>query len=159
MTTSNEPLTKPSAFNPKRLVFALLAISPIGFIDATFLTINHYTGAIPPCSIVKGCEQVTTSVYSSVFGIPIALVGALYYLTVIVGLILYLDTRRAQILKLVAWFTTVGFVASLGLVFLQLFVIRAICIYCMVSAATSTVLFIFGIMVLRRQLVFSSPQR
>ena len=72
-----------------KLAFAFLFVSFFGFLDATYLTINHYQGKIPPCSIVVGCEIVTTSRYSLFLNIPVALIGAIYYLTVFVLTVLY----------------------------------------------------------------------
>jgi uncharacterized membrane protein len=156
MQTSQENSTKPlpsegfmSEKSRRRLVYALLAVAPLGFIDSAYLTIEHFLGSVPPCSVVRGCETVTTSSYSVIFGIPMALMGALYYLAIILGLVYYLDAKKSWMLKSVSISTAAGFFFSLYLVYLQLFVLKAICIYCMFSALTSTALFIFGLLVLK----------
>ncbi len=149
MTNSNENSTAPSARSTRRLAFGLLAVAPLGFIDAAYLTIEHFLNRIPPCSIVEGCEKVTTGPYSVILGVPTALMGAAYYLVIILALILYLDTRREWMIKWTARFTAVGFLFSLWLVYLQLFVLHAVCIWCMFSALSSTALFILGLLVLR----------
>lgn len=128
----------------------MLGVSILGFLDAAYLSLEHFLGRVPPCSIVEGCEQVTTSVYSIIAGVPVALLGAVFYLTVLVLSIVYLDTKRNGPLTFAACLTIIGFVASLAFVYIQLFVIHAICIYCMFSALTSTTLFILGMMVLRK---------
>lgn len=128
----------------------MLGVSILGFLDAAYLSLEHFLGRVPPCSIVEGCEQVTTSVYSIIAGVPVALLGAVFYLTVLVLSIVYLDTKRNGPLTFAARLTIIGFVASLAFVYIQLFVIHAICIYCMFSALTSTTLFILGMMVLRK---------
>lgn len=144
---------------PKRIIVALLlAASLIGFIDAAYLTAKHYLGAPPPCGRFGGCETVTTSEYATIAGVPLALLGAVYYLAVFLSVIAYLDTRRPGILRMTAGFTAVGFLASLWFVYLQLFVIKAICPYCMLSAFASTVLFIAGMIALWGQSgSYSSP--
>lgn len=143
---------------PKRIIVALLAASLIGFIDAAYLTAKHYLGAPPPCGRFGGCETVTTSEYAAIAGVPIALLGAVYYLAVFLSVIAYLDTRRPGILRMTAGVTAVGFIASVWFVYLQLFVIKAICPYCMLSAFASTVLFIAGMTVLWEQRGgYSSP--
>jgi len=109
-----------------RLLVRILAI--IGFADAVFLTTQHYLGEIPPCSVVEGCETVLTSPYATILGIPVALFGALFYLA-----ILFKPSRLLAFL---------GFLASLTLLYLQLFVIKAICLYCLISLVTSTGIFI-----------------
>jgi len=128
----------------------MLGVSILGFLDAAYLSLEHFLGSVPPCSIVAGCEQVTTSSYATIAGIPVALLGALYYLTILVLAIVYLDTKREILLRVIARLTIVGFVASLMFVYIQLFVIGAICLYCMFSALTSTTLFVLGMFVLSK---------
>ena len=133
------------------LLGAFLLVTFVGFADAAYLTAKHYLGEIPPCSIINGCETVLTSPYATIVGnIPIALVGAVYYLTLIVGGIAYLDTKNKTVLAATAYFTTTGFLTSAILVFLQIFVIKALCLYCLASAITSTLLFVLGIIILKK---------
>lgn len=121
-------------------VFFLVAI--LGFADATFLSIEHYRGVIPPCSLTNGCETVTTSAYSSIFGVPVAYTGMLYYIALLILLILFVDLKKDIFVKGLFIFTTIGFLFSVYFTILQFFVIKAICPYCLFSAATSTVLFL-----------------
>ena len=134
---------------PKWIIAAFFITALIGFIDAAYLTFEHFLGRVPPCSILHGCEKVTTSPYAEVFGIPLALFGAIYYFTLLVLIIAHFDLRKQIILKLAALITPVGFLSSLYFIYLQLFVIKAICLYCMISAAASTALFILGMIILR----------
>jgi uncharacterized membrane protein len=126
------------------LVWALIVVAFLGFLDATYLTVSHYTGSELACSLTGGCEEVTTSKYSSIFGIPVALLGALYYFFVLILALIYKDTRKQRVIELIFLMSTVGILMSAWFVYLQIFVIQAICQYCMVSAATSTSLFLFG---------------
>ena len=146
MMISSKRSTK--SWAPTKLVFGLLAVAPIGFADATYLTVEHYVNAIPPCSLISNCEKVLTSPYSTVFGVPLALLGALYYLAVIIGLVAYFDSKNDRLLTAVAACTTIGLLVSVWLVLLQLVVIKAICIFCMLSAASSTALFVLGMALL-----------
>jgi len=130
----------------KKIFLALfLAIALIGFIDALYLTINHYSNSIPPCFIAQGCDVVTTSQYAKLLGIPIALLGTLYYLFIFSLGIYYLDKKSLAILGILPAITAVGFVFSLYLIYLQLFVIKALCIYCLFSAGSSTSLFLISL--------------
>lgn len=136
---------------PNTLLVVFLLVAFIGFADATYLTAKHYIGEIPPCSIVSGCETVLTSPYATiVWNIPVALMGAFYYFVLFMGGILYVDTKNSIIIKIAAYFTAVGFIISVILVCIQIFVIRALCLYCIVSAITSTVLFILGVVILKK---------
>ena len=181
MTNSEVSSNKPAALSNRlpppasqaralRAGLAFLIVSAFGFADATYLTTKHFLGTPVACSILKGCEQVTTSSYSLIFGIPVALLGSIYYLTILILSIIYLDSRKINpdfasrkiedprfrsrrnrdILIIIAKITPLGFLASLYFVYLQIFIIKAICLYCMASAATSTILFILGMFYLKK---------
>lgn len=128
----------------------LIFVGVIGFSDATYLTIKHYRNEIPPCSITHGCGQVTASPYSKILGIPVALLGAIYYLAVLAGTLAYLDTKNEQLLGLTAVATWAGLVMSLWFLGVQAFIIKAFCQYCLLSAVTSTLLWITGLFVIRQ---------
>jgi uncharacterized membrane protein len=122
-----------------------LAIALLGFFDAAYLTVKHYTGGALECSVLNGCEQVTTSKYSAIGPVPISLVGAVYYLVLLVLAFAYLDFEKPKLMYLAALLATLGFLASGVLVYLQVFVINALCLYCLFSAGFSTLLFILGL--------------
>lgn len=128
-------------------VYAILFLSIgfIGFADSSFLALKHYLRLPVPCAIVRGCDIVTTSPYSMVGPIPLAVLGMVYYLSIIILAVLYIDSKRALFLSFLARFTAVGFVASLYLIFLQAVVLKAFCLYCLISATTSTLLFLIGV--------------
>ena len=127
----------------------LIIISFIGFLDATYITLKHYLGVPITCSILNGCEKVTTSVYSTVFNIPVALIGSVYYLIIFALIILYLDIKKETIFYTASKITALGFIASIWFTYLQIFVLKAFCFYCLVSSGTSTILFILGIIALK----------
>ncbi len=56
----------------KKSIVTLFLITAVGFVDAMYLTVEHYVNAIPPCSI-GSCETVLTSQYASVLGLPVSL--------------------------------------------------------------------------------------
>ena len=151
-------LTLPLAEARTSVLACFFIVAVLGFADAAFLTAEHYRGVIPPCS-TAGCELVLTSQYSSLFGVPTSLLGALYYLAVALGAFMYLESKHGSgkvaahhsfILKWTFIATVLGFLMSVWFVYLQLFIIPSICPYCMGSALTSTMLFITAIAMLRR---------
>jgi uncharacterized membrane protein len=127
---------------PRGLVIALLIFSFIGFLDATYLSAEHFIGGIPECSFLSGCEIVATGEYSTIGPFPVAYLGLTYYLLVFILVIAYKECGLRKILKYLSYITFFGFLFSLWLVYLQAFIIEAFCVYCMVSATTSTILFI-----------------
>lgn len=141
-------LSKQSMKIPNWLIIAFLVVSFLGFLDSTYLAAQHYLGAIPPCVITTGCETVLTSDYSAILGVPVALIGAAYYILIFLLAVLSLDTKRKAIIYFLVFLAPVGFLASLYFVYLQLFVIKEICSYCVISAAASTILFLLGLFIL-----------
>ncbi len=127
---------------PKKLVIALLIFSFLGFLDATYLAAEHFAGGIPECSFLSGCELVTTGDYSMLGPIPVAYLGLAYYLVVFVLVMAYRECGVRKILKYLGYLTFFGFLFSLWLIYLQAFIIEAFCLYCIISATTSTILFI-----------------
>lgn len=126
-----------------------LVFSLIGFLEATYLTIQHYRGAFLDCSGLSNCEEVLTSEYAVVRGIPIALLGSLYYLSIFLLTAAYLDTKHRRILTIIPPLTFLGLLVMLILVYLQIFVIHALCLYCLLSALISTALFALAVISLK----------
>ncbi|OHA01941.1 MAG: hypothetical protein A3H71_00290 [Candidatus Sungbacteria bacterium RIFCSPLOWO2_02_FULL_48_13b] len=137
--------------SPRVLIGFLIAVAIAGFLNALYLAVKFLQGVTPPCSLLKGCDVVTASKYAEIGGIPIALIGAIFY-AIVLGLLLAIlhKPEEKRLVAIFAILTGAAFLISLGLVYIQLFVLRAICLYCMFSALDSTILFIGGLW-LRRQ--------
>ncbi len=105
----------------------------------------HLDGETPKCKLIEGCDVVTTSSYAEVFGIPVALFGALGYLSILLLALHYQDSRWLVELRLISFLSFVALLASAWFVYLQAFVIGAWCQYCLLSATTSILLFLIGV--------------
>lgn len=142
-----------------QLLLTVLSIGGIG--DASYLTYEHYSRTIPPCalhSFLADCGKVLTSQYSTMGNIPVAVFGIIFY-TIILGISLYSlkfpAGKKWHIFLL--FVATVGCISSLYFVFLQLAVIKAICLYCMISALNTFIIFlsVFYLFLLSRTKLFS----
>lgn len=127
---------------PTWLTAAIFITAFLGFMDASFLAGEHFLKMTPPCFIVQGCDTVTTSAYSKILGIPVSLLGTLYYLTILITVMYFVDKKNNSTLKLLHAMTSVGLLMSMWFLYVQAFIIKAWCLYCMFSALTSTILFI-----------------
>lgn len=120
-------------------VAALLALVGLG--DALYLTIEHVTGQSVRCTILSGCSAVLSSPYAVVAGIPLAAVGAAAYFSVfslaILALFGYPKVGGLLLALVIAMFAV-----SLWLVYLQAFVIREFCQYCLLSALITTTILV-----------------
>jgi uncharacterized membrane protein len=110
-----------------RIAAGLVALAGIGI--ATYLTWVHYDEGALVCMAGGGCETVQRSSYAEIVGIPIALLGVISYAAILV-LILW-DAPYAQLGA--AMLALVGLAFSAYLVVLQLFVIDAICVWCLAN--------------------------
>lgn len=124
------------------IIWVALGLSVLGFADSTYLAISRYLDGPPLCFIVTGCDAVLGSAYASIAGIPVAHLGVFYYLSLFFLFAAYLDLQKENILLFASRFALLGFLATMWFLYLQSFVIRAWCIYCLVSAFSSISVFL-----------------
>jgi uncharacterized membrane protein len=111
-----------------------LVLSLVGLGVAVYLTIAHYDTAVSLACSSNGainCEKVTTSAQSEVFGIPVALLGLLYFVAMI-PLQTPIAWRSGH--PLVRFGRVAYVVAGIGfvcyLVYAEAMIIKAICLWC-----------------------------
>jgi uncharacterized membrane protein len=118
---------------------AMALVSLVGIGDAVYLTVQHITGESLRCTIVSGCSEVLSSEYATVKGIPLAAIGAgAYFVVFSLATLAVFGYRIAE--KLLAFVVGLMFLTTLWLLYLQAFVIKNFCQFCLLSAAVTTVL-------------------
>jgi uncharacterized membrane protein len=121
----------------KKLYAVAALLSLLGLADALYLTVEHVTGQSVRCTIISGCSEVLSSPYAVIGGIPLAIIGATTYFTVFsLATLAAFNYRIAG--KLLTVVVVAMFLVSLWLIYLQAFVIREFCQYCLLSAAITT---------------------
>jgi uncharacterized membrane protein len=116
----------------RRLHLAARAVAGLGVCVAGYLTYVHYAGLEPFCAGGgHGCERVQSSSYAKLGGIPVAVLGLGGYLAIAAALLA--PGERARLAAVGAGFS--GY-----LTYLELFVIDAICQWCVASAVLLTLL-------------------
>lgn len=129
-------------FVPKKwLAAAAVIVAIAGLFDSIYLTIHHYTAEPVPCSITGGCEMVLTSAYAEVAGLPLAIFGAAAYIFALIFASMALFGRRGMWL-IYGLLATMMAVFSAWLVYVQAALIHAFCQFCLLSALSSSLLFI-----------------
>ncbi|MEQ9619435.1 MAG: vitamin K epoxide reductase family protein [Deltaproteobacteria bacterium] len=127
---------------PKYFKPALLVLSAIGILLSLYLTYLHFTETEAAfCAAGSDCEAVRQSGFSTFLGIPVAALGVLGYLVIFILTLLTTLTKRARWTALYI-LSLSGFIFSAYLTYLEFFVIKAICTYCVVSAVLMTIIFI-----------------
>jgi len=126
-----------SAAGAARLRWAAIAVALAGIGVAGYLTYVHYADLQPFCvGGGGGCERVQSSDQSRLIGIPVAVLGLANYLVIATCLILGGERARA----LAAALALAGFGFSVYLTYVELFVIEAICQWCVANAILATIL-------------------
>lgn len=132
-------------------------VALIGLADAIYLTAEHIAGRSVKCLVVSGCDEVLASQYAALpGGVPLAALGAAAYFVVfsLATLIAFGHGRATRPLLVI-----VGLMAAmtLWLLYLQAFVLRAYCAYCLLSAILTgcLALLVFGPLLIRRNTVLN----
>ncbi len=134
-----------------RQAIALLAL--VGLFVALYLWLHAlgFGGAIK-CGASGGCETVQTSRWAVFLGLPVAFYGVVGYLAILVVAIVALRPAALSQPRWSKWLVllaTVGFGFTLYLTYLELFVIQAICRWCIGSAVIITLIWIVSLFSLR----------
>lgn len=124
-----------------------MMISGLGIVDTIILLDETYnnSGICGESSTLLGfavdCGYVLQTSYAKVFDQPLSLFGFLFYVTMFTMFFMY-NKKRLYLSKFLLAGSVAGLLFSAYFVYLQLIVIDLICLYCMGSALTSTLLFI-----------------
>jgi uncharacterized membrane protein len=130
---------------PAWLPVVSLALAVAGLLVAGYLTIEHFTAsttlACPETGVVN-CTKVTTSEQSKVLGIPVALLGLVFFVPMVVACLprFWRDPRPAVRYARLG-LATAGVVFVAYLVYAELFVIDAICLWCTAVHVLTVALF------------------
>lgn len=110
----------------------LALVATAGVLISAYLTWTHVWGVPPVCvGGGGGCETVQTSRYSEIAGVPVAALGLLAYAALLLSAVL----RGESAVFLGLFVALVGVLFSAYLTYLELFVIGAVCQWCVASAA------------------------
>jgi len=138
-------MKKPETFSDWLFIIAAV----IGLIDSIYLIwIKIANDKIYCLPGIGDCWTVNTSQYSQVFGIPISAFGAIAYLAILVAALFANRSNflRVNQITLLFGISLAGFLYSLYLTYLELFVINAICPFCVISAVAMTILFVLSVL-------------
>lgn len=119
-----------------RPALLLGGLAAAGLAISLYLGANEFAGTVPVCLPGGGCETVAQSQYSHWFGIPVAYFGVLFSGVLLALIAAWWRTGDGRLLLVGYAQGLVGVVLELYLVYLELFVINAICEWCMAYGAT-----------------------
>lgn len=118
----------------KRVSITGLILSVLGLADATYLTIAHYSTTVSlvcPETKFVNCAKVTTSSYSMIHGVPVAVFGLVFFaVMILLQLPVAWESANQRLRSFRVLFAIVGMLSVFYLVYVELFKLNAICLYC-----------------------------
>ena len=132
--------------NHLQSAIALLALLGIGI--SGYLSYTHWTHSTVVCTGFHSCDYVQQSDYATLGGLPIAFLGLLLYAGILAGALVARGGTAPASLAGLAVFTLAlaGALYSAYLTYVELFVLHAVCLWCVASALTVTAIFALAVM-------------
>lgn len=148
MLTKRVPARKLLGVHPA-LILAVL--DTVGLIVASYLSVVELSGGVPTCGIIGGCEEVAKSQYNNFAGIPVALFGVFLSVTLLALALAWWRTNIYGLLLAHYALSLVGVMFDGYFLFLQVFVIKAVCIWCVTYEVSLLLRFLIAALVYYRQ--------
>ncbi|MGO9177980.1 MAG: vitamin K epoxide reductase family protein [Candidatus Limnocylindrales bacterium] len=127
------------------VAFALIAMAALGY-----LALVKLTNASAVCFVIQGCDTVQASKYSTFMSIPVAMYGLAMATVVLVAVAAWWRTGDRRLLYVPYGLGLIGLFVIAGLVYVELFVIHAICVWCVTAAASLVFGWVVSVIALRR---------
>jgi uncharacterized membrane protein len=136
-----------SRWAPPRWASPTAVLASLGGLGvSTYLTVAHYGNGITlacPDTRTINCEQVTTSPQSVIFGVPVAVLGLVFFAAVF---LLNLPGAWRHPARLLRWARVGSAVMGVGfavyLIYTELFAVHAICLWCTGAHVLAFVIFV-----------------
>jgi uncharacterized membrane protein len=139
----------------KKTLKFILFFSFLGILTTIYLTQIHFSSQSTFCDFDDkfSCSTVSNSSYSTVFDIPVPIIGLLGY--TLIGLISFFLIEDKKWMKKSFWkkiisnkflfrLSTIALVFSLYLTYAEAFIIKAFCIFCLISQVLLMLIFVFS---------------
>jgi uncharacterized membrane protein len=131
------------------LILAVLDV--IGLAIAAYLSIVELGGGVPVCGPLKGCETVAQSEYSRIGGVPVAVYGVGLSLILLTLAIAWWRTNLYALLLAHYGLSLAGVIFEIYFIYLQIAVIRAVCVWCTTYGLSLILRFVIALVVWFRQ--------
>lgn len=130
-----------------------IALVAIGLAVSVYMTVYKYTENSAMCLGSGDCSVVNASRYSEFYGIPVAVIGIGGYAALLAALAL--EARNAFFKQngtlLVFGMSLTAFLFTIYLVYLEIWILKAFCPFCITSQVAMTAMFVLSIIRLVRQ--------
>ncbi len=131
------------------LILAVLDI--VGLLIASYLSVVELAGYVPVCGPIKGCAEVALSEYSRIGGVPVAVYGVGLSLILLTFAVAWWKTDLYGLLLAHYGLSMAGVIFEVYFLYLQVFVIHAVCIWCTSYGLSLVLRFVVAFIVWLRQ--------
>jgi uncharacterized membrane protein len=130
-----------------------VGLAGLGLIVSIYMTVFKLTENKSMCLGNGGCSVVNNSIYSELYGVPVAVVGIGGYAAILATLLLQNRSTffRTNGVMVAFGLTLAGFLFTTYLVYVELALIHALCPFCITSQVSMTLLFVFAVIQLVRE--------
>jgi uncharacterized membrane protein len=129
----------------------LVVLDIAGLLIAGYLSVVELGGGVPACGPLRGCETVATSEYARIGGIPVAVFGVALSLILLTLAFAWIRTDNPLLLDVHCGLSLVGVIFEVYFLTLQVFVIRAVCVWCTLYGLTLIARFVVALVIWIRQ--------
>ncbi len=130
-------------------VVLILILAFCGVADSAYIARQELAQAPLICNetALSGCNTVATSQYSYFLGRPVAEYGVIFYAVLFILAALEIVAPRLILRRALQGLSFLGLLASMYLTATEIFIIKALCIYCLASAGIALLIFISGALI------------
>ena len=136
----------------KKLYLSSIIFSVVGLLVSIYMSIYKFSNNNAMCLGSGDCATVNASRFSEIYGIPVAFFGVFGFVAII--LVHFLEKRiklfEQQGTLMIFGMGLFGFIFVLYLTYVELYVIHAICPFCVATAIAMVLVFIIAIIRLVR---------
>jgi uncharacterized membrane protein len=129
----------------------------IGLGIALYLSVVELSGGVPVCGPIHGCEEVARSEYSRIAGIPVAVFGVALSLVLLTLAIAWWRTDLYALLLAHYGLSLAGVIFEAYFLYIQVFVIGAVCIWCTSYGLSLIARFVIALVVWARGTAGTDP--
>jgi len=136
----------------KLLLKTIIVLAVIGVLLSIYSSYHHFSKLEGVCNVndTFSCDIVNRSLYSEIYGIPVAFMGFVGYFTLIMVTMSLMKNNNKVIARLLFILAFIGFLFTGYLTYIEAFKLYTYCLVCISSALLITIIFVISIVLLRK---------
>ena len=124
---------------------AITVLSLLGIFVSGYLTYSHFSGEPVYCGGASSCELVNSSRFAFIGPIPVALIGLVAYIAILILSLIKSDEERQWPAILIFGAALIGVMFQWYLFYIEVAVLHALCYWCISSQTIITLIFLLAL--------------